>query len=119
MIRGIRMADGVLTARTAPPRQPFFIQHHIGLTMPPHSGAAGNTGAVGNENHIVELTAAGAVVARSAAVQLVTLSAARPYLMHQGRPMFRVTTAFSLPLPSACQPQVGPRWLAPSMSLSR
>ena len=50
--------------------QPLFIEHHVRLDDAAALGAAGHTGAVGDEVHIIERAAARAVVAQGAAVEL-------------------------------------------------
>ena len=75
--KGIGMADGIHRAGQHLLVQALFVKHHVRLYDAAALGAAGHTGAVGNEIHIVELTAAGAVVAQGAAVQLVHRFAAR------------------------------------------
>ena len=65
------MADGIHRAGQHLLVQALFVKHHVRLYDAAALGAAGHTGAVCDEIHIVEPAAAGAVVAQGAAVQLV------------------------------------------------
>ena len=65
------MADGIHSAGQHLLVQALLVEHHVRLYDAAALGAAGHAGAVCDKIHIVELAAAGAVVAQGAAVQLV------------------------------------------------
>ena len=112
------MTDGIHRAGQHLLVQALFVKHHVRLYDAAALGAAGHTGAVGNEIHIVELTAAGAVVAQGAAVQLVHRAAARRLMQAVnvlGDDRFQPALPFQL-----CQPRWAALGFAPfTMSLSR
>ena len=70
---GVRFPDGLHGPGEDFLVQPLFIEHHVRLDDAAALGAAGHTGAVGDEVHAVERAAVHAVVAQRAAVQLVYL----------------------------------------------
>ena len=108
--KGIGMADGIHRAGQHLLVQALFVKHHVRLYDAAALGAAGHTGAVCDEIHIVELSAAGAVVAQGAAVQLVHGFAARRLMQAVN---VLVTTARSLPCCSSFASRRWPRGFAP------
>ena len=99
------MADGIHRAGQHLLVQALLVKHHVRLYDAATLCTAGHAGAVCDKIHIIELAAAGAVVAQGAAVQLVHRFAARR-LMQTVNVLGDHSPQLTLLL-QLCQPQMG------------